>query len=264
MNRFYSKLIEISEKPLKAAEIVGGKYIVADLLGKGSYGYTYLVNDQQGNLLVLKQLRKYKMLEESGRNSFKREANILKALNNSAFPTFYEHFEENDKQFIVMEYKKGNTFEEIIFRENISFTESAAFKELYQILHLVKHIHELGFIHRDLRIPNILKNDNEYYIIDFGLARKLEDQTSLFEEKANHLEKQLYREVAFKSDFYALGHFLLFLLYSSFEPLSKKKRTWEEELQITPFAKKILRKMLQLDEPYTEVQILINDVKECM
>ncbi|MBO1512207.1 serine/threonine protein kinase [Metabacillus bambusae] len=264
MNRIYSKLIEISEKPLKAAEIVGGKYIIADLLGKGSYGYTYLVNDQQGHLLVLKQLRKYKMLEESGRNSFKREANILKALNSSAFPAFYEHFEENHKQFIVMEHKKGSTFEEIIFRENISYTESAAFKELYHILHLVKQVHDLGYIHRDLRIPNILKNDKEYYIIDFGLARKLGDQTSLIEEKVNHLEKQLYREVAFKSDFYALGHFLLFLLYSSFEPNSKKKRSWEEELQITPIAKKVLRKMLQLDEPYTEVQLLINDVKECI
>ncbi|OAS86119.1 serine/threonine protein kinase [Metabacillus litoralis] len=264
MKRIYSKLIEVSEKPLKTAELIGGKYIVVNLLGKGSYGYTYLVNDQQENLLVLKQLRKYKMLEESGRNSFKREANILKTLNCSAFPTFYEHFEENNKQFIVMEHKKGSTFEEIIFRENISYTESSAFNELYHILHLVKYIHELGFIHRDLRIPNILKNDKEYFIIDFGLARKLEDQTSLIEKKVNHLEKQLYREIAFKSDFYALGHFLLFLLYSSFEPISKKKRSWEEELQLTPIAKKVLRKMLQLDEPYAEVQLLINDVKECI
>lgn len=264
MNTIFSKLIEISEKPLKATEIVGGKYNIYEMLGKGSYGFTYLVKDQSDNILVLKQLRKYKMLEETGRNAFKREAHILNALIHPAFPAFFEHFEENQKQFIVMEYKKGSTFEDLIFKENISYSESQAFKELYNILLLVKHIHRNGYVHRDLRIPNILKNEEDYYIIDFGLARNINDQNSIKEEKVKPVEKRLYREVAFKSDFYALGHFLLFLLYSSYEPTSKIQRSWEEELPISKSAKKVLRKMLQIDEPYNEVNLLINDVKNCM
>jgi serine/threonine-protein kinase len=264
MNKFVSKLIELGEKPLKASEIICGKYMIDEILGKGSYGFTYLVIDQSDNIFVLKQLRKYKMLEETGRNAFKREAAILKELNHPAFPTFYEQFEENHKQFIVMEYKEGKTFEDLIFKDNISFSESEAFKELYHILLLVQYIHEKEYVHRDLRIPNILKNNEDYYIIDFGLARNCHDQTSTIEEKVNFLEKRLFREVAFKSDFYALGHFLLFLLYSSYEPVSKKQKSWEEELLISPFAKKVLRKMLQIDEPYEEVRQLINDVKNCM
>ncbi|KKI88674.1 hypothetical protein WQ54_29595 [Bacillus sp. SA1-12] len=264
MKRIYSKLIELSETPLKTSDWICGKYKIIEMIGKGSYGFTYLVKDDLGQISVLKQLRRYKMLEASGREAFKREAHTLKALNHPAFPVFYEQFEDNQKQFIVMEYKKGKTFEDLIFQENSAFSESAALKELYEILKLVRYIHGNGYVHRDLRIPNILKNEEEYYIIDFGLARKINDQSHKIEENINHLEKRLFREVSFKSDFYALGHFLLFLLYSSYEPTSKKQQSWEEELQISYSAKKILRKMLQLDEPYYEVSLLMNDVAACI
>jgi serine/threonine-protein kinase len=83
-------------------------------------------------------------------------------------------------------------------------------------------------------------------------------------EKIDHLEKKLFREVAFKSDFYALGHFLLFLLYSSYVPVSKKKMSWEEELYITGTARRVLRKMLQIDDPYYDVEHLLKDVKKCI
>jgi serine/threonine-protein kinase len=86
MNKLVSKFFEISEKPLNVNKIVGGKYLILDLLGKGSYGFTYLVKDQNDRIFVLKQLRKYKMLDETGLQAFKREANILKKLSHSAFP----------------------------------------------------------------------------------------------------------------------------------------------------------------------------------
>lgn len=262
MNKLFTKIIEISEKPLDVSTIVGGKYLIIDVLGKGSYGFTYLVKDHANQIFVLKQLRKYKQLDHAGIAAFNREANILKDLDHPAFPTFYEQFVEKQKQFIVMEYLNGKTYEELIFQDKQIFSESEAFKELYSILLLVKHIHEKQFVHRDLRIPNILKNNQDYYIIDFGLTRHVLDQNNT--EKIDHLEKKLFREVAFKSDFYALGHFLLFLLYSSYVPVSKKKMSWEEELYITGNARRVLRKMLQIDDPYYDVEHLLKDVKKCI
>ncbi|WP_269671074.1 protein kinase domain-containing protein [Metabacillus litoralis] len=140
----------------------------------------------------------------------------------------------------------------------MTFSEEEALKEVYDVLELVKLFHDIGWVHRDLRIPNILKNGAEKYIIDFGLARFIKDDTS---EQFDSLEKKLFREVSFKSDFYALGHFLLFLLYSSFQPKTREKRSWEEELDITDHSKRILRKMLQLDEPYAEVNQIMKDIK---
>lgn len=258
MNKFTKKWIELTEQPLKAHQTVNEKYVIKKLLGKGSYGFTYLVKDEENQNKVLKQLRKYKMLEKSGEESFKHEVTILRTLNDSSIPAFYDEFIENEKHFIVMEYKKGKTYEDLIFIENMTFSEEEALKELYDVLVLVKLFHDIGWVHRDLRIPNILKNEEEKYIIDFGLARFIKDDTS---EQFDSLEKKLFREVSFKSDFYALGHFLLFLLYSSFQPKTREKRSWEEELDITDHSKRILRKMLQLDEPYAEVNQIMKDIK---
>lgn len=259
----FKKLVEFSERPLKTNDVVGGKYFIVNMIGKGSYGLTYLVKDKNGQSFVLKQLRKYKMLDETGKNAFKREAEVLKSFNYRGFPTLFDQFEDRNRQFIVMEYKRGRTYEELIFHDNHSFSELEAVHQLNDLLQLVKVIHEQGFVHRDLRIPNILKDKSDYYIIDFGLCRKITEKNNS-EEIGNDLEKKFYREIAYKSDFYALGHFLLFLLYSTYEPLSKKKQGWEVELSISPLTKRILRKMLQLDQAYDDVNLLINDVRDCI
>ncbi|WP_235991766.1 serine/threonine protein kinase [Metabacillus schmidteae] len=259
-----NKWIELVEKPLNPLTVVENKYMITEILGKGSYGFTYLVEDEQKNQKVLKQLRKYKRLDHAGSMAFDREAFILSDFKHPAFPQFHENFEDkNQKRFIVMEYKKGKTYEQLIFDDGVRYTEKESLKELYDVLMLVKIIHEKGYIHRDLRIPNILKHENTHYIIDFGLARKSTDRVEK-EEKLKRLDKKLFREISYKSDFYALGHFLLFLLYSSYEPESSKKKTWEDELRISNQCKMILRKMLQLDEPYEEVTQVIHDVKKCL
>lgn len=263
MNVLLNKWIELVEKPLTPLSIVENKYVITEILGKGSYGFTYLVEDQQKNQKVLKQLRKYKRLDRTGSRAFDREAFILSNFQHPAFPQLFEKFEDvSQKKFIVMEYKKGKTYEQLIFDDGVKYTEKEALVELYHVLGLVKIIHEKGYVHRDLRIPNILKHGNTHYIIDFGLARKITDQIAN-EEKLNRLDKKLFREISYKSDFYALGHFLLFLLYSSFEPATSKKKTWEEELTVTSHCKVILRKMLQLDTAYEEVDQVLKDVENC-
>ena len=79
--------------------------------------------------------------------------------------------------------------------------------------------HSKGIIHRDLRIPNILMKEKQVSIIDFGLAKYKGDERATTYEG----EQALMREVHFRSDFYALGHFSLFLLYAGYESTEKTK-----------------------------------------
>ena len=71
------------------------------------------------------------------------------------------------------------------------------------------------------------------------------------------------RAVSVKSDFYALGHFALFLLYSGFTPSDEEEKCWEEELSISSGLKSVLRKMLQIDLPYERAEDIIGDLISC-
>ncbi|XQY90280.1 serine/threonine protein kinase [Metabacillus sp. HB246100] len=262
MRGLCKKIVQITERPLKDGTIINGRFTICRWLGKGSFGFTYIVKEHSsGNLYVLKQLRKHKMMvpRADHHSLLQREGNILKELDHEAFPTIIDEFTYNNKHFLVMELIHGKTYEEIIFADEIKFSEIESFKELLKILFHIKYLHDKEYVHRDLRIPNIIKRENHVFIIDFGLARKISEYDEDLDKASE--EKKLFREVSFKSDFYALGHFLLFLLYSSYEPTSNKKRTWEEELNISVDGARIIRKLLQIEPPYEYIDEVIRSVE---
>ncbi|SFA43697.1 serine/threonine protein kinase [Parageobacillus thermantarcticus] len=224
----------------------------------GSYGIAYMASDlQTGRSVVVKQGRTKRNVSGV---VFQREAAILRRLQHPQIPKLYDMFVEKGIPHLVMEYIEGETVETLIFDKGYTYTEHQSFCLLRDVLEVVACIHAKGVVHRDLRIPNILLCDGVVFIIDFGLAR-------FFGEPIPHLEtyvleKRLRRETNAKSDFYALGHFTLFLLYSSYEPVTEEERSWEEELSLSAEARRILRKMLQIDRPYDNIADLINDVDQ--
>ncbi len=149
-----------------------------------------------------------------------------------------------EKKAFLMEYMPGKNFEDYIFSDGHVYTEREVFKILYEILEIVSVFHSKGIIHRDLRIPNILMKENEISIIDFGLA-KLKGEG---DERATTYEGEqaLMREVHFRSDFYALGHFSLFLLYAGYESNEKHEKPWYDELTLENYNREMLMRMLQI------------------
>ncbi|HZG74763.1 MAG TPA: kinase, partial [Paenibacillus sp.] len=59
---------------------------------------------------------------------------------------------------------------------------------------------------------------------------------------------------------YAMGHLLLFLLYSSY-PEVREERSWEEELStLAPDTKRLLRRSLMTEQPYASAEEMRRDV----
>lgn len=241
------------EPTLKNGDMIKNRYKICEILGIGSYGISYLAIDLPKNKqIVVKQARKSK-----SESFYEREQEILSVLHHPNIPERIDYFHENGHIYIVMEYIDGKTFEKLIFQDGMQYDEKASFQILFEILTIVNYIHDKGIIHRDLRIPNIIDKDGEIFIIDFGLARYSDEPDT---ENYKHIEKRLQREIHVRSDFYSLGHFLLFLLYSSYIPNTRHEKSWEEELDISNEARQIIRRMLQLDFPYDHIQELIDDV----
>lgn len=255
----------IFDRPFKNGTVIDDRYEIMNVLGMGSYGITYLTYDRKKNMeCVLKQMKPSRKKLEKVHLSFQYEKEILSYLNHPQIPEFGERITFNGHQFFTMEYVNGQTFEDLIFKEGMVYEEIDAFRILRDVLEIVAYFHSHNIIHRDLRIPNIMVKDGLIYVIDFGLARFFNDDHHLLFASMNgyDIEKKLKREIHYKSDFYALGHFVLFLLYSSYTSDSKTEKSWEEELKITDQARLFIRRLLQLDEPYNSVEKVMYDVEQ--
>lgn len=246
------------DHPKKVKTVINNRYEILRVLGMGSYGIAYLTFDMHTNKkVVLKELKPSKRKMKKGLTAFHYEARILSILNHPQIPRLRKVCNEQH-QFIVMDYVNGRTFEDLIFRDGLTFNELESFNILYQVLEIVKYIHENNIVHRDLRIPNIMVQQERIMIIDFGLARFINENNQL-DDKID--DDDLRRQVSFQSDFYMLGHFILFLLYSSFSTEGRKEQSWEEELMISSRSIGFIRRLFQLDRPYDHVDEIMEDIK---
>jgi serine/threonine protein kinase, bacterial len=237
-----------------------GNYIVKSLLGKGSYGTAYLVTDKSnGSLAVLKRQRTYKRLIDHNGKLLNREADVLKHLDGVHFPRLISTGKHKNVPYFVMEYFEGRTFAQLIFEEGKTFNEKESLLIVQEVMKLVRIIHAKGIVHRDLRIPNILDSGGKMKIIDFGLAANIASNDTAMLKHRDYM-----RVKSVRADYYALGHFLLFLLYSSYNSGGKKEKSWEEELGVSAHTKVILRRLLQIEKPFENSSLLMNSLENAI
>ncbi|OAA93314.1 serine/threonine-protein kinase PrkC [Clostridium coskatii] len=210
-----------------------GGYSVVKLIGEGRFGMCYLVN-LDNKKYVLKEI-KPKVIKKSGTKIIFEEK-ILSSINHPLIPKIVDTI-KNDKMYAyILEYKKGKTIEEMLFGDNYVFTPSEIYKVGIKIIDIIKYLHERNIVHRDIRVPNVIINEEEVYLIDFGLARLING-------------KKYIPSV----DFLYFGHLLLYLYYSSFEKTSKKSEPWYDELDLSLNEVNFLKKLLGLNEKYKSI-----------
>jgi serine/threonine protein kinase len=245
----------IVERRFKRNEIVSQRYQIIDHIGVGGYGNTYLVFDQvTEQKKVLKALRIHKRVTKSGKNGFEFEKKLLQSIRNPGFPAYFEDGIYNHIPFFTMEYIEGKNFDQLIFEDNRKYTEKEAFAIGYELLDPISYLHSRQIIHRDIRIPNVIMNESGIRLIDLGLARKCGQVLG---------DQNLRKQASPQADFYGLGHFLLFLLYSNFTfPKTNKENSWEEELELSYHARHILNRLLQIEDCYENCAQIKLDIKK--
>ncbi|MCQ6276619.1 protein kinase [Bacillus sp. V3B] len=248
-------IADLLEKPFKSGKLIEERYEIVEFLGRGSYGNSYLVYDREKqSQAVIKLLRLHKRIFKAGKITFEQEQQLLKELNHPFFPAFYNRGQYHGTPFFTMEHVNGKTFEQLIFEEGKTYSEKETFQIGLQLLQIINWLHHNGIVHRDIRIPNVMITQDQLKVIDFGLARRWNSNHF----PSFHLD-QIKKVISPISDFYALGHFLLFLLYSTYELEDEKEKSWEEELDLSDSAHKIIRRLLAIDEPYQSCQEIEKD-----
>src|SRR5215467_13893196 len=155
-----------------------GRYEIRSLLGAGGMGEVYLAQDTSLNRKVaLKVLPTDLASNQDRMRRFKQEATAAASLNHPNIAHIYEIGEANSFNFIAMEYVDGTTLRNKIHNED---------EDLAKLLRVLQHVaeglakaHDAGIIHRDLKPDNIMiTSDGHAKILDFGLAKLVEPQTT--------------------------------------------------------------------------------------
>ena len=101
---------------------------------------------------------------------FKREAQLLAALNHPHIAGIHGLEEANGSQFLVLEFVDGETLADRLAKGPIPLAESLRIAR--EIIDALEAAHEKGIIHRDLKPGNVaLTADGQVKVLDFGLAR---------------------------------------------------------------------------------------------
>jgi len=156
--------------------IVGEKYYIDELIGKGSVGRVYKAHRITDNSLVaVKVLRENLSNDEEALARFKREAQMLSIIEHPNIIALYDFGQtQAGEPFFAAEYLAGKTLATII-SEKRCLTVSEAQPIFEQVCNALAEAHSHGFIHRDIKPTNIILVDTAdgvvAKILDFSLAK---------------------------------------------------------------------------------------------
>lgn len=223
------------DKYYSTNEIVNG-YSILDVIGEGRYGIAYLAINDKYEKCVIKQLKE-DMIETTREKLFYEEK-ILQDLNNPKFPKFISKFKDEYRECYILEYVEGTVFEDLLVRDGYEFNKNEIYEIGSQLLELVEILHNNNIVHRDIRLPNVIIKDNkELSLIDFGLARIIDN-------------KKYVREI----DYWFIGDFLIHLYYSSYNETDLEERPWYEELDLNLEEKIFLKKLMGIEGSYKSIE----------
>jgi predicted Ser/Thr protein kinase len=158
----------------------GGRYLILKELGRGNMGTVYLAQDTYLQRRVALKVPRFR--EEDGpemRERFYREARAAAVLDHPNICRVYDVGNANGKPYLTMTYVEGEQLNDVSRRERPMDQHRAA-EIVHKLAEALEEAHRAGIIHRDLKPSNVMLNRvGEPIIMDFGLARRLDQDTRL-------------------------------------------------------------------------------------
>lgn len=149
-------------------EYVDGKYRVTKILGEGSFGKVYRVNDASGREYALKLLRIWEVVPEIRKPLMDRFDMEFKTgqIDCEYLVHSLDHGIVGGNPYIVMELCPGGDLTPYIGSGSENIPQICQ-----QILIGLHALHTRGKVHRDLKPENVLfKSDGKVALTDFGIA----------------------------------------------------------------------------------------------
>lgn len=150
---------------LSASEIIANRYKPIEKLGEGAMGLVWLVEDTRtGGRVALKAVSTD--LTEQTVLNFKQEYRLMTLLNHPNCCKVHDYGTmPDDRPFYTMELVPGKGLDEMLPMPSEQVREVLA-----QLLRALGHVHDLGFVHRDIKSQNVrVEPSGTVKLMDYGL-----------------------------------------------------------------------------------------------
>jgi len=251
--------------------IGGGRYILEKKIGRGAFGFIFLVTDTEKE-------EQFAVKFEPARTRHPQlfyEYNIYKVLNGGVgIPMVWSFFSEKEFNFMIMDLL-GPTLEDLFDYCGRKFSLKTVLMLADQMIRRVEYLHSKCLLHRDMKPENFLmgtgKHGNQVYLIDFGLAKRYMSPiskkhisynigismvgTARYASCNTHMGKEQSR----RDDMEALGYIFLYFLRGSLPWQGIKEKTPEKYERVG-----IIKRTISLEELCTGLPIeFSNYIRYC-
>ena len=163
---------------LMPQEIAGCRVIRE--LGTGALATVYLAQRKNGDRVAIKLLHRPASNEPGMIHRFEREAQLCYQIRHPHLISVHTWGQAHGRHFLLMDWVNGTTLDELVSHHRGRLDWWLVVALMHQIAQALRHVHQLGVIHRDVKPSNILiSRDGNAKLGDLGLARRLRTLTDM-------------------------------------------------------------------------------------
>jgi len=190
------------------------RYRLEEQIGEGGMASVYRALDlRTGHRVAVKFLRQELQANPEFLDRFRREATAASRMSHHNIVNLLDIGDNPASPYLVFEFVDGKTLKDII-TEHGQLPQGTSVQIAIRILSALRHAHEAGVIHRDIKPQNILVDKQGYIkVSDFGIARMVGTHTADVDEKQGVMGSVHYfspeqargETATFASDLYSVG-----------------------------------------------------------
>lgn len=255
------------EQLVESSPLQNGRYVVLEKMAAGGQAQIYKAKDtEEDKYVVLKEFvlpvgAGHDVRNRSFKN-VKNEALLLARLNHEGIIHLFDHFVEDHRAYLVLEYIDGVSLRQYV-KENGAVEPDKVVSFILDMCKILEYLHqqEPPVVHRDFTPANlVLTPDNRIKLLDFNVAHLMEsDTTKTVVGKHSYIAPEQFRgKPCPQSDLYSLGCTIYFLLTGADPtPLSCSQVDCSSE-KLSNVVSKLTS--LKVDDRYNNVSQIVQEL----
>lgn len=219
------------------------RYQINRIIGEGSFSTVFEALDlSRGQLVAVKSFSQETIQKKKIELLIQNEREFLYKLDSPNVIKIFDFFEDNKNFYLILELCRGKTLGEFLQQFPSQRLDESTARELFrEIVQGVKYIHSQNIFHRDLKVDNIMIEEDEEtgkfrcFLIDFGFAIHLQPNELIRNicGTPNYMAPEIHsrmKHLGGPSDIWALGVILFRMLVGKF-PFKICERNQRSEIQ---------------------------------